>query len=81
MYYIDKFYIDSLVHSPDSLNFLLDKVGAKQIALGTDYPFPLGETSPGSTIKKLKSISTKDRERLLYGTALEWLGLDKTLFI
>ena len=79
--YIDKFYIDSLVHSPDSLNFLLDKVGANQIALGTDYPFPLGETPPGSTMKKIKSMSTKDRERLLYGTALEWLDLDKSLFI
>ena len=79
--YIDKFYIDSLVHSTDSLNFLLDKVGANQIALGTDYPFPLGETPPGGTIEKLKSISTKDRERLLYGTALEWLDLDKSLFI
>ena len=79
--YIDKFYIDSLVHSPDSLNFLLDKVGANQIALGTDYPFPLGETPPGGTIEKLKSISAKDRERLLYGTALEWLDLDKSLFI
>jgi aminocarboxymuconate-semialdehyde decarboxylase len=79
--YINKFYIDSLVHDSDSLNFLLDRVGANQIALGTDYPFPLGETIPGSTIEKLKSISTKDRERLFHGTALEWLDLDKKLFI
>ena len=79
--YINKFYIDSLVHDSDSLNFLLDKVGANQIALGTDYPFPLGETTPGDTIEKLKSISKKNRERLLHGTALEWLDLDKKLFI
>ena len=79
--YINKFYVDSLVHNPDSLNFLLDKVGANQIALGTDYPFPLGETIPGDTIGKLKSISKEDRERLFHGTALEWLDLDKKLFI
>jgi len=79
--YINKFYIDSLVHDSDSLNFLLNKVGANQIALGTDYPFPLGETTPGDTIEKLKSISKKNRERLLHGTALEWLDLDKKLFI
>ena len=78
---LNKFYIDSLVHDSDSLNFLLDKVGTNQIALGTDYPFPLGETIPGDTIGKLKSISTKDRKRLLHGTALEWLDLDKKLFI
>ena len=64
-----------------SLIFLLNKVGANQIALGTDYPFPLGETIPGNTIKKLKSIGTKDTERLFHGTALEWLDLDKKLFI
>ena len=79
--YIDKFYIDSLVHSADSLNFLVNQVGVNQIALGTDYPFPLGEIPPGNTIKQLESISTKDRERLLHGTALEWLNLDKNLFI
>jgi len=79
--YINKFYIDSLVHSPDSLKFLIDKIGAKQIALGTDYPFPLGETNPGDIINQLNSISKKDEERLYHGTALEWLGLDKKLFI
>ena len=58
-----------------------NKVGANQIALGTDYPFPLGETIPGDTIEKLKSISKEDKERLFHGTALEWLDLDKKLFI
>ena len=69
------------MHSPDSLKFLIDKIGAKQIALGTDYPFPLGETNPGDIINQLNSISKKDEERLYHGTALEWLGLDKKLFI
>ncbi len=79
--YIDKFYIDSLVHSPESLQFLIDNIGANQIALGTDYPFPLGETSPGAVIDKLNSITKKEKERLLHGTALEWLNLDKKQFI
>ena len=79
--YINKFYIDSLVHSPDSLQFLIDKVGINQIALGTDYPFPLGESIPGDAISKLQTISKKDRERLFHGTALEWLNLDKKQFI
>ena len=79
--YIDKFYIDSLVHSSDSLKFLIDNAGTNQIALGTDYPFPLGENHPGKLIDELSSISTEQKERLLNGTALEWLDLDKQLFI
>ena len=79
--YIDKFYIDSLVHSAHSLQFLINQIGAKQIALGTDYPFPLGETIPGDVVSKLKSISKVDEERLLHGTALEWLNLDKKQFV
>ena len=79
--YIDKFYVDSLVHSSASLKFLIDKAGTNQIALGTDYPFPLGETTPGAVIDKLKSITKKDKERLFHGTALEWLNLDKKQFI
>ena len=79
--YIDKFYIDSLVHSSDSLNFFIDTVGPSQIALGTDYPIPLGETTPGNIIDTLESITKKDKERLFHGTALEWLNLDKNQFI
>ena len=32
-------------------------------------------------INQLNSISKKNKERLCHGTALEWLGLDKKLFI
>ena len=38
--YLGKFWIDSLVHDFDMLEFLLKKVGKKKIALGSDYPFP-----------------------------------------
>ena len=79
--YIDKFYIDSLVHSKESLNFLIQNAGIDQIALGSDYPFPLGETNPGNEIDELDTISKKDKERLFHGTALEWLNLNKKQFI
>lgn len=70
-------YYDSLVHDADALAFLLSKVGADRVALGTDYPFPLGEESPGSTIRELQGIDAATRHRLLRGTALEFLGLQK----
>lgn len=36
-------WIDSLVHDPDLLEYVLRKVPAANVVLGSDYPFPLGE--------------------------------------
>jgi aminocarboxymuconate-semialdehyde decarboxylase len=74
--YLGRFYLDSLVHDADALRYLIHLVGADKIALGSDYPFPLGENVPGSLIESLVEVSRSDKERLLAGTALEFLGLD-----
>lgn len=74
--FLDRLYFDSLVHDADTLEFLMDKVGFEQIALGTDYPFPLGELQPGELIESM-SFSADVKERMLSGTALDWLGLDR----
>ncbi len=78
--YIGKFYFDSLVHDPDMLRFLVNLTGADKIALGSDYPFPLGEDIPGSLIKSME-YDEAVKERLLSGTALEWMGVDKNIFM
>ena len=74
--YLNNFYVDSLVHDKETLSFLINKVGYKKIALGSDYPFPLGENKPGDLIEKM-DIAKYIKERMLGGTALEWLGLTK----
>ncbi|MEP6698827.1 MAG: amidohydrolase family protein [Verrucomicrobiota bacterium] len=70
-----RFYVDSLVHDPDALRLLLKLFGAGRIALGTDYPFPLGETRPGDLIESMADLSANDKARLLSGTAREFLKL------
>ena len=70
-----RFYFDTLVHDPHALRFLIDAVGAARLALGSDYPFPLGEHVPGSLIRAMDDISAVDRARMLGGTAAEFLGL------
>ena len=70
---LGRFYVDSLVHDAKLLSYLIGLFGADRIALGTDYPFPLGETEPGRLISGM-SLSPKIKERLMSGTALEWLG-------
>jgi aminocarboxymuconate-semialdehyde decarboxylase len=72
--YLDRIYVDSLVHEPRMLRYLLDVLGPERVALGTDYPFPLGEHEPGRLIDSLVDLAPATRERLLSGTALEWLG-------
>ncbi len=72
--HLGRFYLDSLVHDADALRTLVRLVGAEKIALGTDYPFPLGEAEPGRLIESLSELTDAQRERMLAGTALEFLG-------
>jgi aminocarboxymuconate-semialdehyde decarboxylase len=72
--YLGRFYLDSLVHDADALRTLVRLVGPERIALGTDYPFPLGEAEPGRLIESMTDLSSEARERMLAGTALEFLG-------
>jgi aminocarboxymuconate-semialdehyde decarboxylase len=72
-------YFDSLVHEPAKLDYLIKLVGADQVALGSDYPFPLGEASPGSMIDSMTHDDTI-RSMLFHGAALNWLNLEKRVF-
>jgi aminocarboxymuconate-semialdehyde decarboxylase len=78
--YLGKVYVDSLVSDADILRNLVKVFGPERIALGSDYPFPLGETVPGELIESLSGVSRDDRERMLSGTALEFLGRKKKDF-
>jgi aminocarboxymuconate-semialdehyde decarboxylase len=78
--HLGKFYLDSLVHDADTLRSLINLVTSERIALGSDYPFPLGEDHPGRLIEAMPDLSAAVRQRLLAGTALEFLGLDAAYF-
>lgn len=69
-------YADSLVHDADALRLLLKLFTPARVALGSDYPFPLGEDRPGSLIDALADELPPDtRDRLLFRTALQLLGV------
>jgi aminocarboxymuconate-semialdehyde decarboxylase len=67
------FYYDSCVYDPDAFAFLVDRVGADRIVLGSDYP--VGEDDPVSFVRKTRGISEADCRKILSGTAAELLGL------
>jgi len=71
--YIRKFHYETVVFNPDMLDFLATKVSAKNIVMGTDYPF--GETDPISFIRKTKKISRAQQDGILGKNAARLLKI------
>lgn len=78
--YLGRFWIDALVHDPAVLKLVVDQMGPARVAMGTDYPFPLGELLPGQLINSMP-YDADTKELLLGGAALEWLGLRRGMFV
>lgn len=78
--YLGHFYLDSLVHDEAALKYLIDLVGVEKICLGSDYPFPLGETTPGDLIQRVAKDQHM-KEWMNHKSALNWLGMTKEQFI
>jgi len=77
--YIGSFFVDSLVHEPAMLEYMIGLFGSNRIALGSDYPFPLGEHHPGKMIEEMR-LDKKTTSDLLADSALEWLALQRKEF-
>jgi len=67
-----RFYVDSLVHDAGAMRGLIEMMGVERIALGSDYPFPLGEEEPGKLIESM-GLERQVVERMLGGTGVEFL--------
>lgn len=78
--YLGQIYTDSLVHDAKALKYLVDTIGENRVCLGSDYPFPLGEHHPGKLVESVDSLSEEVKDAILAGNALEFLGLDRSLF-
>jgi len=78
--YLGRFWIDALVHDPAILRLVVDQMGADRVAMGTDYPFPLGELEPGQLIRSM-AYDTATKEKLMSGAALQWLDRERSLFV
>lgn len=77
--YLGKFFLDSLTHDAAALDYIIKLIGANRVALGSDYPFPLGENVPGTLIDNMP-YDDETKELLLNGSALEWLKMKKEYF-
>lgn len=78
--YLNKFWVDGITHDINFLKYILTLQDSKHVCFGTDYPFPLGDLEIGKFIED-SDLSLQMQEDLFSNAALEWLQLDKQLFI
>jgi aminocarboxymuconate-semialdehyde decarboxylase len=78
--YLGRFWVDSLTHDADMLRHLLRLIGPNRVALGSDYPFPLGEDLPGALIDSMPDLDPDTRRRLFADSALEFLARERSAY-
>ncbi|MHB1166106.1 MAG: amidohydrolase family protein [Candidatus Nanopelagicales bacterium] len=71
--YIGRFSVDSVVFSGAALRLLVDVLGAGQVMMGSDYPYPFGERPAGDVVRRA-SLEDVDRTAILGGNAVRFLG-------
>jgi aminocarboxymuconate-semialdehyde decarboxylase len=74
-HYLNRFSVDSAVFDQRALQFLVGTMGADQVMLGSDYPFPLGEERVGSLIRQ-SDLQERIKTKLLGVNATRFLGLE-----
>ena len=65
---LKRFYFDTIVHSKQVLEFLVDNAGAERVLLGSDYPFDMGMPEGVAQVRSL-SISAAEQSAILGGRA------------
>jgi aminocarboxymuconate-semialdehyde decarboxylase len=72
--FLRRFLYDTIVHSPEALRFLEERVGHDRVVLGSDYPFPMGDPDPVESVARA-GFSPEVQRSVLGGNAIEWFGL------
>jgi aminocarboxymuconate-semialdehyde decarboxylase len=62
-----RLWYDTVLHSVEMIRVLIDLVGPRQVLLGSDYPFEMGEPDPVSTLEKVPGLDDQDRELIARG--------------
>jgi len=67
--YLKKFYYDTISHGPQTLRFLISRVGADRIVMATDYPYDMGDLNPLASIKAA-NLTAEEREKIVSKNAI-----------
>ena len=72
--YLKQIWFDSLIFTPEAIRHLQAQVGAWQIVLGSDYPYPWA-LKPVDHIFACKSLSDEQKLDVLGRTAAKLLNI------
>jgi aminocarboxymuconate-semialdehyde decarboxylase len=72
--YLKQLYYDNIIFTPGAMRHIIAEVGAGQIVVGTDYPYPWTKTAV-DLVMSTPGLSDAERAAILGGTAAKLLGL------
>jgi aminocarboxymuconate-semialdehyde decarboxylase len=73
--YLRKIWFDSLVYTPDQLEYLIRRAGAANVVLGTDFPFDMGMEHPVGPLNAVAEWSDDYRGMIHGRNTTQLLGL------
>jgi aminocarboxymuconate-semialdehyde decarboxylase len=64
-----RFYYDTILHSPESLAFLVGSAGPTRVLLGSDYPYDMGT---GECARQVRGLAIADAAKVQVLGAQAW---------
>ncbi|MDH3247505.1 MAG: amidohydrolase family protein [Acidimicrobiia bacterium] len=72
--YLNQIYVDTVLHHPAALRYVVELMGADRVMLGTDYPFEMGSLDPVDFVRS-GGFDDDTTEAILGSTAEALIGL------
>jgi aminocarboxymuconate-semialdehyde decarboxylase len=63
--YVKMLYYDTIAHDADSLRFLISRVGADHVVIGTDYPYDMGDLDPVGSVEALTELPADQKAKIM----------------
>lgn len=73
--YAGNLYYDTVLHDDAALDYLIRRVGANHVALGSDYPFPLRDADPVQSVRRAAGSKDGEERIICWDTGAALLGL------
>jgi len=71
---LKRIWFDSVVYDTTALRHLVDRVGAGQVVIGTDYPFDMGHYEMHQLVNATSALTDAERAAILGGNAARLIG-------